>query len=1233
MWINRVELHNIKSYGHRTTIELAQGVNAICGQNGAGKTTILEAIGLALFSQSSYKNQDQLINLRAKRGEITITVIDSRDDRAYQVVRPLKGGSPYVYDPETNRQVASGVNDVQQWLRDCMGVEPTTELQALFENAIGVPQGMLTTSFLLTEANRRKVFDPLLGVEDYKRVWDNMLAVVNHVKDQRNENEKEQERRLGRLEELPQLKNDAQNFEDTIKDTDSQYHQATDKLAELSEKLTLMEQQQENIRQLEGQFQTLGERRKGLEAQLKAAETALDEARQAQKKVEQCAADYQAYEQAHQEREDLEEKRKKRDEIQSRLGKCQQALALVQQRLNDLERQLTDAAQAEAKLINLKPLVEKQEALEQEYRNAEKAVSDLRTTKERVSEEEKRLINLQNELADVQGQVRQREEKMQKVQELQKCSDELTVGLVALDQELNDLENQLDEVRQALQAAQDRLHKCENLQKQIETTEQTLEQCQRQLTGTEAELAQRNKLEQALEVINELRQWCKGELTSLEEQINEQESVHQQTQTTLNLWQSKIQTLTNLQGNLETAENRLTEAETELSRLEEELEQRKKLTNQIRSWETEQAAVNEQRDSINSDISRYKTRLSTITEAMAAIEVEAETPCPVCQKPLSEHDITSLKSHYEAEQKNVQADLKDAQAKLRQTNKTLDQLGQQIKQARQEQEQLATEAQLVKQQEVISSYRSEVTNLQQQVAGLSNAPEQVKHFEAQLDEIQKSLADLKEQHTELRGADETDEEEQNRLQAEISQLARQTDVVRLRDDIEQMQAHLTQWWEDVKELSDAPQQVEELKIRDQALGEQKAGQQKQRQQVSDEREDLGKEMNKLQTEMSNLASPNRLAELEAEIEAERKVLAEWQNKVTGLSEAPTQLEAVAKALDELDDPRSKQHAAQVEANKRSQLETEQLKKQAEFEEKQTEKAEIEAELQPFVGLDQALEQVNAILEKTRAMHQTYLEQRTRAETSPQRETQFEEAKQKVDEVVKAQDDLQTRLTQAKESYDPEQHQSVWQEEEKTRTQQTQLETELKGYRQQLAALQKKITGLEAIAAELESLKQEGERLEELQEVVEFIRRTIRDAGPEVTKRLVKAISLKADEIFADIMNDHQQELNWDETYAITVRRDGYERDFQQLSGGETMAAALAVRLALLQSMSAVDVAFFDEPTANLDPERRANLAEQIARVKGFSQLVVISHDDTFEQDIGHVIHIAKNEQGYSQVVA
>jgi exonuclease SbcC len=92
---------------------------------------------------------------------------------------------------------------------------------------------------------------------------------------------------------------------------------------------------------------------------------------------------------------------------------------------------------------------------------------------------------------------------------------------------------------------------------------------------------------------------------------------------------------------------------------------------------------------------------------------------------------------------------------------------------------------------------------------------------------------------------------------------------------------------------------------------------------------------------------------------------------------------------------------------------------------------------------------------------------------------------------------------------------------------------------------------------------------------------------------------------------------------------GRERTFKQLSGGEQMAAALAVRLALLREVSAVDIAFFDEPTANLDDHRRDNLAEQILRFKGFSQLFVISHDDTFERDTDNVVRVVK-ENGVSR---
>jgi exonuclease SbcC len=123
------------------------------------------------------------------------------------------------------------------------------------------------------------------------------------------------------------------------------------------------------------------------------------------------------------------------------------------------------------------------------------------------------------------------------------------------------------------------------------------------------------------------------------------------------------------------------------------------------------------------------------------------------------------------------------------------------------------------------------------------------------------------------------------------------------------------------------------------------------------------------------------------------------------------------------------------------------------------------------------------------------------------------------------------------------------------------------------------------------------------------------------------VSLQATHLFSAIMADHTARLQWTHEYGIMMEKGGRTRDFEQLSGGEQMAAALAVRLALLRELSAIDIAFFDEPTSNLDDTRRDNLAEQIlaVRERGFSQIFVISHDDTFEQVTDHVVRVIKED--------
>jgi exonuclease SbcC len=176
-------------------------------------------------------------------------------------------------------------------------------------------------------------------------------------------------------------------------------------------------------------------------------------------------------------------------------------------------------------------------------------------------------------------------------------------------------------------------------------------------------------------------------------------------------------------------------------------------------------------------------------------------------------------------------------------------------------------------------------------------------------------------------------------------------------------------------------------------------------------------------------------------------------------------------------------------------------------------------------------------------------------------------------------------------------------------------------RQRQTELAAELQRLEALRNSLSGEFQEKERLEAVAETTDFIRSTLKEAAPRVARNYVYHVSLEANVLFREITGNAERTLKWAEDYAITVEEDGYDRPFQSLSGGEQMAAALAVRLAILKQLSDIRIAFFDEPTTNMDAERRENFAQEISRIKHFDQLFVISHDETFDNYVDNVLHI------------
>jgi DNA repair protein SbcC/Rad50 len=286
---------------------------------------------------------------------------------------------------------------------------------------------------------------------------------------------------------------------------------------------------------------------------------------------------------------------------------------------------------------------------------------------------------------------------------------------------------------------------------------------------------------------------------------------------------------------------------------------------------------------------------------------------------------------------------------------------------------------------------------------------------------------------------------------------------------------------------------------------------------------------------------------------------------------------------------------------------------------------LEAQLTPYAGLDEHIARLNQDIEQSRAGYQTYLAYEQMAGKAPERQRAYDAALKAERGAYERHAQAQQRHVAKAASFDVSALEEAKQRERRLSDDIIQMKADLRSLQEKIDAKEQQIEAAQEKLAELDAAKAESAELGETREMLQQFRETIRDAGPHVMKELLKQISKGANRIFGDILGDRSVELSWEEDYEIVLRTRGQERRFAQLSGGEQMSAALAVRLALLKTLAKLDVAFFDEPTQSMDELRRGNLAEQIRRVRGFNQLIVISHDDTFEQGLDSVIYLQKRD--------
>ena len=372
-------------------------------------------------------------------------------------------------------------------------------------------------------------------------------------------------------------------------------------------------------------------------------------------------------------------------------------------------------------------------------------------------------------------------------------------------------------------------------------------------------------------------------------------------------------------------------------------------------------------------------------------------------------------------------------------------------------------------------------------------------------------------------------------------------------------------------------------------------------------------------------------------QAKRKQLVAQQTKtkqeIAQLSQQLASEQSVAKSLLQVNDqlkqlgnPKGKQQLLQKTIAQKASVAAQHKELKA-AQQSHIEKVEaIAQKLQAFEQLDEQIQ----TQQQAKQTHQTgylqYLQnQQAAQQVEPLAKTVQAEA-EAIAQLTTQKKAIASQLEDLTAAFNPEAFISIEKRFSEANSQADQLRGSLPQQQQRLSELNSQIESLKATAQKRDQAQIDLKQRERIKRFVKFARRVYKEAGPRITERYVHNISKEADRLFRELLGRSNVALTWSADYEISVQEGQHSRKFMNLSGGEQMCAALAVRLALLKVLADVDVAFFDEPTTNMDKHRRASLAEAIARIKSFKQLFVISHDDTFEQVTETVISVTRDAE-------
>ena len=624
MILKTLSLKNFKQYG-QLELEFHEGLVGIVGRNGAGKSSIFEAILLCLFGSNNTDKEFYKSAWAGAKEEVLLRMAFELNQKHYTVVRNFRGKAmthhAQLFDQE-DELIATSASAVNQKVTELLGMDKEAFTRSVFSG-----QKELGAISNTRGEERKKMVRKMIGLDNLDRIQD-------IIRKDRNDTRKYiqfQEEALMDAEEVKAIeqeikttKKDLAKAEKAISSQQKKLEKIQKSFEETRQNFNEQIEKQKEYQNIEAQLIKYSQSIENFEEQTESIQQSISKLKLLKAELKSVSSQMKAFEQKEKTLQQLEKEKNKYEERQTLILKK-----------NNFEEKIAEF-KSDAEL--LKKELEQLPILRKQQKEIQQALDQLELKKQALNDAQ---LQTQNDLGAIAGRIADRQDEIQNIQNLGKdancptCFQPLAKvyesTLTKLQKELNQyestekaklenqnktLENNLLNINNQLQdqklVEREHLTKVEKLQDKLEQLEGLTERYQNGQKHCE-------ELGKTIEAFGDI-QFDPKQYESIYQELNENRKAYITYQTNL----EKVTTITKLEIDLKNLKERISKGKKVIKEKTKERNQLKFSAEKFDKARAKQEETEDQRNEVQQLLSELEKEQLSLQQDLKSNQKELD---------------------------------------------------------------------------------------------------------------------------------------------------------------------------------------------------------------------------------------------------------------------------------------------------------------------------------------------------------------------------------------------------------------------------------------------------------------------------------------------------------------------------------------------------------------------------------------------------------------------------------